>query len=89
MPWQWDHRQDSSLRLTRLSRCSLPDDSRKAHLREAKGDREAKGGVHGAESTLTALLVRRAADTGREITWDALVASREKWDAHIDLRQFD
>ncbi len=46
-------------------------------------------GVHGAESTLTALLVRHAADTGREITWDALLASREKWDAHIDLRQFD
>ena len=46
-------------------------------------------GVHGAESTLTALLVRQAADTGRAISWDELVASREKWDAHIDLRQFD
>ena len=46
-------------------------------------------GVRGAESTLTALLVRTAADTGHEVSWDALLASREKWESHIDLRQFD
>jgi predicted dehydrogenase len=46
-------------------------------------------GVRGATSTLTAILVRTAADTGREVSWDTLLASREKCDAHIDLRQFD
>jgi predicted dehydrogenase len=41
----------------------------------------------GAESTLTAILFRTAAYQGREVTWDAVVSSNEKWDAHIDLKQ--
>lgn len=41
----------------------------------------------GAESTLTAILVRTAAETGRETTWDAVANSNERRDAHIDLRR--
>jgi myo-inositol 2-dehydrogenase / D-chiro-inositol 1-dehydrogenase len=41
----------------------------------------------GAESTLTAILVRTAAYQGREITWDAVISSNEEWDPHIDLKK--
>ncbi len=44
-------------------------------------------GFRGAESTLTAILVRTAAYTGRETTWDAVVSSNEAWDPHIDLKK--
>ena len=46
-------------------------------------------GLRGAESTLSAILVRTAADQGREVTWESLLSSKETWDAHIDLKQFD
>jgi myo-inositol 2-dehydrogenase/D-chiro-inositol 1-dehydrogenase len=39
----------------------------------------------GAESALTAMLGRTAAYTGKEVTWDELLRSHEKWDAKIDL----
>lgn len=42
----------------------------------------------GAESTLSAILVRTAAYQGREVTWDEMLKSREPLDAHIDLAQF-
>lgn len=41
----------------------------------------------GAESTLTAILVRQAAYEGRELTWGELLASGQHWEADIDLRQ--
>jgi myo-inositol 2-dehydrogenase / D-chiro-inositol 1-dehydrogenase len=39
--------------------------------------------AQGVESALTAMLGRRAAYTGREVTWDELVRSNEHWDAKI------
>ena len=39
----------------------------------------------GVESSLTAMLGRTAIYTGREVTWDELLASQESWDAGIDL----
>jgi myo-inositol 2-dehydrogenase / D-chiro-inositol 1-dehydrogenase len=39
----------------------------------------------GVESSLTAMLGRTAMYTGREVTWDELLASHETWDAGIDL----
>ncbi len=41
----------------------------------------------GVESALTAMLGRQAAYTGREVTWDELLASDEHWDAGIDLNK--
>lgn len=41
--------------------------------------------VTGAESALTAMLARRAAYTGREVSWDELLASNEQWDAKLDV----
>jgi predicted dehydrogenase len=43
--------------------------------------------AQGVESALTAMLGRKAAYTGREVTWDELVKSNEKWDARIDVER--
>ncbi len=42
----------------------------------------------GAESTLTSILGRTAAYTGRELTWDLLMKSKEIWDPKMNLAQF-
>jgi myo-inositol 2-dehydrogenase / D-chiro-inositol 1-dehydrogenase len=39
----------------------------------------------GAESALTAMLVRNAAYTGKPLTWDELLASTEVYDPKISL----
>jgi myo-inositol 2-dehydrogenase/D-chiro-inositol 1-dehydrogenase len=41
----------------------------------------------GAESALTAMLGRTAAYTGREVTWDELLRSKEVWDSGIDIEK--
>jgi hypothetical protein len=43
--------------------------------------------ARGVESALTAMLGRRAAYTGREVTWDELVRSNERWEARIDVEE--
>jgi predicted dehydrogenase len=42
----------------------------------------------GAESTLTSILGRMAAYTGREVTWEALMKSKEVWNPKMDWKQF-
>jgi predicted dehydrogenase len=39
----------------------------------------------GADSALTAMLGRTAAYTGREVTWEELMRSNERWDAGLDV----
>jgi predicted dehydrogenase len=39
----------------------------------------------GVETALTAMLGRRAAYTGREVTWDELLRSNEHWESRIDI----
>jgi predicted dehydrogenase len=41
--------------------------------------------AQGVESALTAMLGRKAAYTGREVTWEELVKSNEHWDAKINI----
>ena len=43
--------------------------------------------AQGAETTLSAILGRTAAETGREITWDELLRSDEEIDPGIDLEK--
>ncbi len=43
--------------------------------------------AQGAESALSAMLGRRAAYTGQDVTWDELLRSNEAWDAKIDLNK--
>jgi predicted dehydrogenase len=42
----------------------------------------------GAESALAGMLGRIAAATGREVTWEQLMASKEVWNPRMDWRQF-
>src|SRR6266508_4175136 len=39
----------------------------------------------GAESTLTTILGRMAAYSGREVTWDKMIRSNEKWNLKLNL----
>src|SRR5216110_3022402 len=41
----------------------------------------------GAESALSCMMARTAAYTGREITWEETLKSRETWDPKIDLNK--
>ena len=43
--------------------------------------------VTGVETALTAMLGRQAAYQGREVTWDELLRSNERWDSGIDLNK--
>ena len=43
--------------------------------------------AQGVESALTAMLGRRAAYTGREVTWDELLRSNEHWDPKIHIEK--
>lgn len=43
----------------------------------------------GATSTLTAILGRQAAESRKEVTWDAMLASSEKIDSGVNLAKFD
>ena len=42
-----------------------------------------------AESTLTAIMGRNAAEAHKEVTWDEIRFSNEKIDSNLDLSQFD
>src|SRR5882724_7478684 len=41
----------------------------------------------GAESALSCMMARTAAYTGREVTWEETLKSRDTWDAKIDLNK--
>ncbi len=41
----------------------------------------------GAESALACMMARSAAYTGREVTWEEMMKSKEVWDAKIDLNK--
>lgn len=51
-------------------------------IKAGKFDNQAN---HGAEATLTAILGRTAAYSGREMTWDALLKTDTKWDLKLNL----
>jgi myo-inositol 2-dehydrogenase/D-chiro-inositol 1-dehydrogenase len=42
----------------------------------------------GAESALAGMLGRMAAYTGKEVTWDKMMKSKEVWDPRVDWKQF-
>jgi myo-inositol 2-dehydrogenase / D-chiro-inositol 1-dehydrogenase len=61
----------------------------KAFVASIKSGKFINEAATGAESALTGILGRTAAYTGREITWDQLLASNERWDPKVNLKQFD
>jgi predicted dehydrogenase len=73
---------------------SFTDNLAEADPEKQKGFIEsiASGQLHnqaaqGVESALTAMLGRKAAYMGREVTWDELVKSNERWDAKINIEK--
>ncbi len=64
------------------------DAQRQKHFIESiASGRYVNEAARGAESTLSAILGRQAAYTGRPWTWDELLRLEETWDAGIDLRR--
>jgi myo-inositol 2-dehydrogenase/D-chiro-inositol 1-dehydrogenase len=57
----------------------------KAFLASITSGRFHNQAEQGAESALSAILGRTAAETGREVTWEALLKSDRAWDAKLDL----
>ena len=41
----------------------------------------------GSESALSCMMARTAAYTGREVTWEETMKSKEVWDSKIDLNK--
>lgn len=44
--------------------------------------------VQGVESALSCMMARHSAYTGREVSYEAMETSGERWDAEIDMSQF-
>jgi myo-inositol 2-dehydrogenase / D-chiro-inositol 1-dehydrogenase len=51
-------------------------------IKSGKYDNQAE---HGADSTLTTILGRMAAYSGKEVTWDKMVKSDDKWNLKLNL----
>ena len=54
-------------------------------IKAGKFDNQAE---QGAESTLSVILGRTAAYSGRELTWDRLTRTDTKWDLKLNLDEF-
>jgi hypothetical protein len=54
-------------------------------IKAGKFDNQAE---QGAESTLSVILGRTAAYSGRELTWDRLTKTDTKWDLKLNLDEF-
>lgn len=60
----------------------------KAFIESITSGRFHNQSAEGAESSLTGILGRTAAYTGREVGWEEMVRSDEHWDAGTDLSKF-
>ena len=90
-PWTWAG-SETSKEATFSASGSFSDNLAQADSEKQKGfinsitsgqfHNQAAGGV---ESALTAMLGRKAAYTGREVTWDELLHSNEKWESGINI----
>jgi predicted dehydrogenase len=60
-------------------------EKQKSFIDSIAGGQYQNEAAQGAESTLSAILGRTAAYTGREVSWEEVQQSEEVWDAGIDL----
>ncbi len=61
----------------------------KALIESIRSGRFINEADQGAESALSAILGRTAAYGGKELSWEKIAASDERWDPRLDLRKFD
>jgi predicted dehydrogenase len=57
----------------------------KAFIESIKNGKLENEAAQGAESTLTAIMGRTAAYKGKEVTWEKIIKSDDKWDAKLNL----
>jgi predicted dehydrogenase len=92
-PWTWagsDRQRDASFSASGSFSDNLAQadaEKQKAFIASITSGELHSQAPQGVESALTAMLGRRAAYTGREVTWDELLRSGEHWDSKIDLEK--
>jgi len=62
-------------------------EKKKAFVESITGGNFHNQAAKGAESALSCMMARAAAYTGREVTWDETLQSKEVWDPKIDLNK--
>jgi predicted dehydrogenase len=60
-------------------------DNLKAFVESIRTGKFLNNAAHGSESTLTAILGRMAAYTGKPVTWDEMMKSSERWETKIPV----
>jgi len=78
----WDAGVDNSLERTMPEKVKAFIDS----IKSGKFENQIQ---QGTESTLSAIMGRTAAYTGKEMTWDKMIKSNERWDARLNLDSLD
>jgi predicted dehydrogenase len=82
---------DQAAAVTGAFRGALEDadpNKQKAFIESITSGNLANEAQSGADSTLTSIIGRMAAYTGKEVTWDRMMKSKEAWDPKIDWKQF-
>ena len=82
---------DTAAAVTGAFRGALDDadpNKQKAFIESITSGRLLNEAQQGAESTLAGILGRMAAYTGKEVTWDQMMKSKEVWDPKLDWKQF-
>ena len=63
-------------------------EKQKAFVESITSGRNDNQALQGAESALSGILIRTAAYTREEVTWDELVSSDAKWDPMVNIEKF-
>jgi myo-inositol 2-dehydrogenase/D-chiro-inositol 1-dehydrogenase len=82
---------DTAAAVTGAFRGALDDadsNKQKAFIESITSGKLLNEAQQGAESTLAGILGRMAAYTGKEVTWDQMLKSKEVWDPKMDWKQF-
>ena len=82
---------DTAAAVTGAFRGALDDadpNKQKAFIESITSGKLLNEAQQGAESTLAGILGRMAAYTGKEVTWDQMMKSKEVWDPKMDWKQF-
>jgi len=90
MPKDKDNGQQQAFSVTGNFRSNLEQadpEKKKAFVESILSGKFHNQAAAGAESALSCIMARTAAYTGREITWEETLRSKEAWDAHLDLNK--
>jgi predicted dehydrogenase len=82
---------DTAAAVTGAFRGALDDadpNKQKAFIESITSGKLLNEAQQGAESTLAGILGRMAAYTGKEVTWDQMMKSKEVWDPKMDWKPF-